>query len=289
MVTNTERPSENGLPPHTPLPDAAPKPVRWALTLSYDGGRFFGWQKQADGLPTVQSALEAALSKIAGEPVATIAAGRTDTGVHATAQVVHFDTFAERGEQSWIRGVNSLLPEGAAVWRAQKVPSEFHARFDAFGRRYRYILQCSPVRSPMLAGKAGWTHTPLDLAAMQEAAAMLVGTHDFSSFRASQCQAKSPVKTMYRAELRGTASLIVLDLHGNAFLHHMVRNIVGALVYVGNGRLSVQGFADLLAEKSRLKAPPTFMPDGLYLTGVDYPEHFGVETPAEPDWLWSAR
>ena len=263
------------------------KPVyRWALHLAYDGSRFFGWQKQTDDVPTVQSALEHALSQIAGETITTIAAGRTDTGVHATAQVVHFDTTATRHEQSWIRGVNSLLPTGVAVWQAQPVAPHFHARFDACGRRYRYVLQSSPVRSPLLVGKVGWTYTALDLDKMQQATALLVGEHDFSSFRASQCQAKSPVKTLYSVALNGTPQLMTLDLHGNAFLHHMVRNIMGALVYVGNGRLSVAGFAELLAMKSRLTAPPTFMPDGLYLTGVDYPAQWQLPTPPLPDWLW---
>ena len=260
---------------------------RWALVLSYDGSRFFGWQKQADGIVTVQSALEAALSAIACEPINVIAAGRTDTGVHATAQVVHFDTTARRSAQAWIRGVNAHLPEGAAVWQALPVDSRFHARFDAFGRRYRYVLQSSPVRSPLLLNRVGWTHTPLDMDKMRQAAAMLVGEHDFSSFRASACQAKSPVKTMYEVSLKGTPQLMTLDLHGNAFLHHMVRNIVGALVYVGNGRISVADFADLLNARSRLLAPPTFMPDGLYLTGVDYPPQWQVPTPQPPDWLWS--
>ena len=269
-----------------PIEHTLPPVQRWALTLSYDGSRFYGWQKQAGGVATVQAALEQALSRIACAPVHTIAAGRTDTGVHATAQVVHFDTAAARSEQAWIRGVNAHLPEGVAVWRAQRVDARFHARFDAFGRRYRYVLQSTPVRPPLLLGKVGWTHTPLCLAAMQEAVALLVGEHDFSSFRAAACQAKSPVKTLYSASLQGSADLMALDLHGNAFLHHMVRNIVGALVYVGSGRMSVAGFAALLAEKSRLKAPPTFMPDGLYLTGVDYPPEWGVATPPPPEWLW---
>ena len=182
-----------------PLEHTPPPVQRWALTLSYDGSRFYGWQKQAGGVATVQAALEQALSRIACAPVHTIAAGRTDTGVHATAQVVHFDTAAERSEQAWIRGVNAHLPEGVAVWRAQRVDARFHARFDAFGRRYRYVLQSTPVRPPLLLGKVGWTHTPLYLAAMQEAVALLVGEHDFSSFRAAACQAKSPVKTLYSA------------------------------------------------------------------------------------------
>ncbi len=259
---------------------------RWALLLSYDGSRFFGWQKQADGVATVQGALEQALSAIACETIGVVAAGRTDTGVHATAQVVHFDTSARRGEQAWVRGVNAHLPPGVAVWRALPVDGRFHARFDASGRRYRYVLQSSAVRSPLLAGRVGWTHTPLDMDKMRAALAYLVGEHDFSSFRAAECQAKSPVKTMYRACLNGSPGLMTLDLHGNAFLHHMVRNIVGALVYVGNGRLGVDEFAGLLAARSRMLAPPTFMADGLYLTGVDYPAQWGVETGALPDWLW---
>ena len=161
------------------MTDTPPERSRWALTLAYDGSRFFGWQKQADGVPTVQTALEDALAAIAGEPVAVTAAGRTDTGVHAAAQVVHFDTGVRRAAQSWIRGTNSLLPAGVAVLHAQIVAPHFHARFDACGRRYRYLLQSSPVRSPLLAGRVGWTHTPLDIRAMSRAAALLAGEHDF--------------------------------------------------------------------------------------------------------------
>lgn len=258
---------------------------RWALTLSYDGSRFYGWQKQADGLPTVQTVLESALSQIAGETIRTIVAGRTDTGVHATAQVVHFDTSVIRPEQAWVRGVNAYLPEGVAVLFAQQVAPNFHARFDAYGRRYRYLLESSPVRSPILQGRVGWTHLKLDPEKMQQAALLLEGEHDFSSFRAAECQAKSPVKTLYSAKISGTPQFLKLDLHGNAFLHHMVRNIMGALVYVGSGRLSVSGFQDLIEERSRLKAPPTFMPDGLYLVGVDYPPEFGIIRPEMPAWL----
>ena len=232
--------------------------TRYALTLAYDGSRFFGWQKQAEGVATVQAALENALSQIAGEPVSVIAAGRTDTGVHATAQVVHFDSRADRPLSAWVRGVNAHLPQGVAVHKAQIADSAFHARFDASGRHYRYLLESAPVRSPLLYGRAGWTHYALNDDAMRQAAQLLVGEHDFSSFR---------------------------DLHGNAFLHHMVRNIMGALVYVGCGRLSVAQFGELIETRSRLHAPPTFMPDGLYLTGVDYPEHWHIEPAALPDWL----
>lgn len=271
-------PSELTVPDHTIR--------RWVLMLSYDGGAFHGWQKQCQEVVSVQEVLEHALSEMAGETVHTVVAGRTDAGVHATAQVVHFDTSAKRPVQAWVRGVNTLLPRGVAVWHAQEVDGRFHARFDAFGRRYRYVLQSTPIRNPLLKGRVGWTVRPLDIEKMKQAAALLVGRHDFSSFRASKCQAKSPVKTIYSARLRGTPELMVLDLHGNAFLHHMVRNIMGALVYVGDGRLSVQGFADLMEERSRLNAPPTLMPDGLYLIGVDYPSEWGVVTPPPPEWLW---
>ncbi|ENT0882990.1 tRNA pseudouridine(38-40) synthase TruA, partial [Neisseria gonorrhoeae] len=202
---------------------------RWAITLSYDGSRFYGWQKQAGGVPTVQAALETALARIAGESVATTVAGRTDTGVHAAAQVVHFDTTAARPQQAWVRGVNAHLPEGIAVLHARQVAPGFHARFDASGRHYRYLLESAPVRSPLLKNRAGWTHLELDIEPMRRAAALLVGEQDFSSFRAAGCQAKSPVKTIYRTGLTQSAGLIRLDLHGNAFLHHMVRNIMGAL------------------------------------------------------------
>ena len=259
--------------------------TRYALTLAYDGSRFFGWQKQAEGVATVQAALEHALSQIAGEPVSVIAAGRTDTGVHATAQVVHFDSRADRPLSAWVRGVNAHLPQGIAVHKAQIADSAFHARFDASGRHYRYLLESAPVRSPLLYGRAGWTHYALNDDAMRQAAQLLVGEHDFSSFRAAQCQAKSPVKTMYAVHLQRTGSLLKLDLHANAFLHHMVRNIMGALVYVGCGRMSVAQFGELIETRSRLHAPPTFMPDGLYLTGVDYPERWHIEPAALPDWL----
>lgn len=258
---------------------------RYALTLAYDGSQFFGWQKQTDDVPTVQAALEAALTRMAGEPISVIAAGRTDTGVHATGQVVHFDTHAHRPLSAWVRGVNAHLPQGVAVLQAQVVDARFHARFDATGRRYRYLLESSPVRSPLLYGRAGWTHYVLDDVAMQAAAQLMLGEHDFSSFRAAQCQAKSPIKTMYSAQWQRAGSLLCLDLHANAFLHHMVRNIVGAMVYVGCGRLSIDAFGMLMQARNRTYAPPTFMPDGLYFTGVDYPETWGVPTAKIPEWL----
>lgn len=259
--------------------------TRYALTVSYDGSQFYGWQKQIAAVPTVQTALENALAAIAHHPVNITAAGRTDTGVHATAQVVHFDSDANRPISAWVRGVNAHLPDGVAVLHAQAVAPHFHARFDAFARRYRYLLQTAPVRSPLLYGRAGWTHYDLDVANMQAAVQILLGEHDFSSFRAAECQAKSPIKTMYSVQINQLGDLIKFDFHANAFLHHMIRNIVGALVYVGCGRLSVDAFGELLAMRSRVHAPPTFMPDGLYFLGADYPEEFGIIQIRQPEWL----
>lgn len=259
---------------------------RWALTLAYDGAAFHGWQKQPGGLDTIQTVLETALSTIADEPIAVTVAGRTDAGVHATAQVVHFDTCVRRSAQTWVRGGNATMDKNVRILAAQPMAAHFHARFDAFGRHYRYLLTSSSVRMPQLLGKMGWTHWPLAIVPMREAAALLVGEHDFSSFRSSECQAKSPVKTLYDMRLSGSPELMAIDLHGSAFVHNMVRNIVGALVYVGAGKMTVAQFADLLAAKSRRVAPPTMMADGLYLTGVDYPPEFNLPTPQLPVWLW---
>ncbi|MDF7675438.1 tRNA pseudouridine(38-40) synthase TruA [Neisseriaceae bacterium ESL0693] len=268
-----------------PLESGQPQ-QRWVLMLSYDGSAFHGWQKQPHGLYTIQQVVEAALSKVADEPIQVTVAGRTDAGVHATAQVLHFDTHAIRPAMAWMRGTNTHMDKNIRVIQAQRVDAAFHARFDAYGRHYRYLLESSTVRSPQLRGRAGWTHYALDMTKMQQAAALLVGEHDFSSFRSSDCQAKSPVKTLYDISLSGNAEWMAFDLHGSAFVHNMVRNIVGALVYVGAGKLSVADFEQLIAARSRQYAPPTFMPDGLYFTGVDYPPHWQVITPPLPRWLW---
>ena len=271
----------------TQLKQLQPK-QRWALILSYDGGDFHGWQKQPNGLYTIQHVVEEALSQIADEPIQTVVAGRTDAGVHATAQIIHFDTRAIRPASAWLRGANATMDKNIRIIHAQTVDARFHARFDAFGRHYRYMLESNTIRSPQLRGKVGWTHYVLDMAKMAEAANLLRGEHDFSSFRSSDCQAKSPVKTLYDICLSGSPELMAIDLHGSAFVHNMVRNIVGALVYVGTGKLSVTDFADLLAAKSRKYAPPTFMPDGLYFTGVDYPPQWQIPTVPLPVWLWPA-
>ena len=249
--------------------------MKIALAVEYDGSRFCGWQSQAPGCG-VQDALETALAHVAGHAVRVVAAGRTDAGVHALVQVVHFETEAGRPESAWVRGVNAFLPVGVRVRWAQAVDAEFNARFSAEGRSYQYWLQVSPVAPAVLAGRVGWYHRPLDLEAMRSAAAVLLGEHDFSAFRAAECQAKSPVKTLARADITQAGEAFVFDFAANAFLHHMVRNLVGSLIYVGSGRQPVEWMAQLLESRDRAAAAPTFMPDGLYLTGVEYDPRWGL-------------
>lgn len=243
--------------------------MRIALGLEYDGAPFKGWQTQPGG-ETVQDALEAALAAIAGEPVRAQCAGRTDTGVHALAQVAHFDTQAARPDSAWVKGVNTHLPRAVAVRWATAVPEDFHARFSATGRRYEYVLINRPTRSALWESRAGWFHLPLDEARMVEAAAHLLGEHDFSAFRSAECQAASPVRELRKLEIRRSGEVIRFSLEANAFLHHMVRNIVGCLVYVGKGKYPPQWLAEVLAGRDRGKAAPTFGPHGLYLAGIDY-------------------
>ncbi|OGT00861.1 MAG: tRNA pseudouridine(38-40) synthase TruA [Gallionellales bacterium RIFCSPLOWO2_12_FULL_59_22] len=243
--------------------------MRFALGVEYDGRPYCGWQSQADGR-TVQDTLQCALSRIAGETVSIIAAGRTDSGVHALEQVVHFDTRTMRPLTARVRGVNALLPESIAVRWAHPVPDEFHARFSAHGRSYRYLLINRPTRPAIHVGKVGWFHAPLDLYAMQAAAQYLLGEHDFSAFRASECQAKSPIKHLHRLDIRLEGEMLVFDLDANAFLHHMVRNIVGCLVYVGKGKYPPGWLAEVLEGRERRLAAPTFAPDGLYLRRIQY-------------------
>lgn len=250
-------------------------PRRFALLLAYDGAGFPGWQTQPSG-DALQDRLEQALSSIAAEPVATVCAGRTDAGVHALAQVVHFETCAQRPKSAWVRGVNALLPRQIAVQRVSEVDEAFHARYGATRRAYRYLLYRSAQRHPLYAGRAGWVFQPLDLDRMHEAAAALLGEHDFSAFRSSQCQAKSPVRRLDRLEIRERGPLVIFELEANAFLHHMVRNLVGALVWIGIGRRPAGWTAELLAARDRRLAAPTFAPDGLYLTGVEYPPPYDV-------------
>ena len=243
--------------------------MRIALGVEYEGSDFCGWQSQAGG-GAVQDALESALSRVADAPTRAVCAGRTDAGVHAIGQVVHFDTDAVRPDTAWVRGVNTHLPPSVAVRWAKPVSDDFHARFSARGRRYRYLLLNRAERPGLMARRVGWFHRPLDAEAMLAAASLLLGEHDFSAFRAVECQAKSPVKTLRRAAVARQGDLLVFDFEASAFLHHMVRNIVGALVYVGKGAHPPAWLGELLAGRDRARAAPTFEACGLYFAGVDY-------------------
>jgi tRNA pseudouridine38-40 synthase len=254
------------------------------LGVAYDGRRFHGWQSQPDG-QTVQDHLEAALSRFADAPVATVCAGRTDTGVHALQQVVHLDPPVHRDLFSWVRGTNRFLPPDIAVQWCCEVTAEFHARNSARGRRYRYLLLESAVRPALEAGRCGWVFRPLDAQAMQRAAAHLLGEHDFSAFRAAACQAPSPVKTLRQLDISRHGAYWRFEFEASAFLHHMVRNIMGCLVAVGTGSHPPDWMAEVLASRSRQAAAPTFAPDGLYFVGPQYDAAHGLpdHTPAM-DW-----
>ena len=249
--------------------------MRIALGVEYDGGPYCGWQSQPGGA-TVQDTLESVLSRIANERVSVVAAGRTDTGVHALEQVAHFDTTADRPLSAWVRGVNTLLPKSIAVRWAHPVSDEFNARFSAEGRSYRYLLVNRSVRSAVHAGRTGWYHLPLDIEAMRAAAQCLLGEHDFSAFRAAECQAKSPVKQMYRIDIQRDGDMLVFDVSASAFLHHMVRNLVGCLVYVGKGKYPPCWLEEVLLSRQRKLAAPTFAPDGLYLRRIHYDAKWGL-------------
>lgn len=239
--------------------------------LEYDGRAYCGWQKQPTR-PSIQSELENALSRIACRPVQAVAAGRTDAGVHALYQVVHFETDVMRPMTAWVRGVNALTSPALSVLWAGEVPDDFHARYSASGRTYVYRLLNRPVRPAVLRGKVGWVHDPLNLERMQAASRWLIGEHDFSAFRSAECQAKNAVRELYKLEITRQGPLLIFELHANAFLQHMVRNIVGSLVYVGKGRYPVDWIRMVLDRRDRALAAPTFSPDGLYLAGVHYPD-----------------
>ncbi len=249
--------------------------MRLALGLQYDGSAFHGWQTQADG-SAVQDVVESALADFADLPLPTVCAGRTDAGVHATYQVIHIDSPVARAQTAWVRGVNRYLPTQVAIRWAVEVPDDFHARFGAQWRRYDYWLLNDPVRSPLLALRTGWQCRPLALEPMQRAAQLLVGRHDFSAFRSSECQAASPVRELRELSTERFGKLIRFRFVANAFLHHMVRNIVGTLVYVGLGRQSIDWVGAVLEGRDRKAAAPTFSSAGLYLTGVEYDRRFGL-------------
>lgn len=264
--------------------------MRIALGLQYDGSSYAGWQVQPNQL-TLQGELERAIAAFIGElpdrhaPIQTITAGRTDAGVHALGQVVHFDTHVEREMFSWVRGVNSYLPKSIVLNWASEVPEDFSARFSAMERTYIYALHAGPCNSPMVSGRAGYVMLPpntwFDVDAMRAAATYLIGEHDFSSFRSSECQSKTPIKMLYSIEIISSEPWLYFRIRGNAFLHHMVRNLVGTFLMIGRGKRSPEWMAEVLAAKNRQMAAPTFMPDGLYLAKIAYPEEFAIPAP----WL----
>jgi tRNA pseudouridine38-40 synthase len=243
--------------------------MRVAIGLEYDGARFAGWQTQKDGTG-IQDAVEAALQSFVGQPVGTVCAGRTDTGVHATGQVVHLDSPVQRDAHAWVRGVNRYLPRTVSIRWARDVPGAFHARFSALNRTYEYWILNDPVRSALHEQRTGWVFRPLDVAAMQAAAQSLLGAHDFSAFRSVQCQAASPVREVRQFDVERLGRLVRVRIAANAFLHHMVRNLVGTLVSIGIGQHPSQWAREVLDGRDRALAAPTFAACGLYLTRVEY-------------------
>jgi tRNA pseudouridine38-40 synthase len=255
----------------TPWPEGM---NRIALGVEYKGTEFHGFQTQPSGVKTVQQALQKALSKVADEDISLVCAGRTDAGVHATQQVIHFDTLSIRPEKAWVLGTKPHLPDSVIVRWAKQVSPQFHARFSALNRTYRYLLSDASTASALVAHQVTWSSRKLNLDLMCQAAQYLIGEQDFTSFRATQCQAKSPVRTIHHLHLVRRGDLIILEVQANAFLHHMVRNIVGVLMTVGTGDKPAEWVAEVLAARDRSKGAGTAKPYGLYLVNVDYPEHF---------------
>lgn len=260
--------------------------ARIALGLAYDGAPWQGWQTQPGGR-TVQDRLETALASFLAQPAATVCAGRTDAGVHALEQVVHLDSPVARRTESWVRGVNALLPSSIRVQWARVVNENFHARFSARSRSYIYVLRSHKVASPLLHGKVGWTHRPLELERMREAAAMLQGEHDFSAFRSSECQAASPVRHLDRLDIVQEGDFFIFNFRANAFLHHMVRNLMGALVEVGKRKYPPGWISELLMHGDRRRGPATFPAAGLYLARVSYPKEYALPVHSEQHALLS--
>jgi tRNA pseudouridine38-40 synthase len=266
--------------------------MRIAAVLEYKGTGFCGWQRQAaaaTALPSIQQCVEEALGRVANEPIVVTAAGRTDAGVHALAQVIHFDTRARRTPYAWVRGTNSHLPAGIALTWAGEVADDFHARYSAIARRYLYVILNRPVRPTWLAGLVTHEYRMLDVARMRAAAAHLIGEHDFSAFRGADCQAKSPVRELRALEIERRGEFVFLFASANAFLHHMVRNIAGVLIAIGAGEREPDWARAVLESRTRASGGVTAPPDGLYLAGIDYPERFGLPKPpslAALGWPW---
>jgi tRNA pseudouridine38-40 synthase len=269
--------------------------MRIAMGLQYEGSTFSGWQSQLSR-NTIQDVLESAISRFIGEeglsdqPIRVTTAGRTDAGVHALGQVVHFDVNVQRDDWSWVRGVNAFLPQSIVVNWAKSVTQDFSARFSAYERTYIYALHAGPCRVPMAVKRAGYWMMPadswFDIEAMELATECLVGEHDFTSFRAAECQSKSPIKTIYAIDVVSQAPWLYFKIRGNAFLHHMVRNLVGSFLLIGTGKQSVSWMKELLEAQDRRFAAPTFSPDGLYLAKIGYPDEFAIPQPwLDHSWL----
>jgi tRNA pseudouridine38-40 synthase len=256
------------------------------LVVEYNGSEYKGWQAQKFGVPSVQENLEKALAVIANHPVKVVCAGRTDSGVHASAQVVHFETDVERNERAWTIGVNTYLPTDITVVAARSVSDDFHARFSALSRRYRYVIYSSDFCPAILAKGVTWTYKTLDAGAMKEAAKAFLGTHDFSSFRAIGCQANTPIRTILNFDVQQLGQYIVLDVRANAFLHHMIRNFAGVLMSIGAGEKPVSWAKKTLDAKDRTKGGITAPPTGLYFVDAQYPDAFNVpKRPLGPHFL----
>lgn len=248
--------------------------ARYAASVQYDGSGYHGWQRLKSGLPTVQSAVEKAITKVANHPVFVVCAGRTDAGVHGCHQVIHFDSDSERSERGWAYGSNANLPDDVSIRWVKPVTDDFHARFSAGWRRYRYVIYNNPIRPAHLPKGVTWNYRPLDEGRMIEAAKHLVGEHDFTSFRAVQCQAKNPVRTISKLNVSRHGKLLVIDIQANAFLHHMVRNIAGVLMSIGTGKYSVDWSKEVLEACDRSEGGVTAPPYGLYFVDVGYPAEF---------------
>ncbi len=255
--------------------------MRIAFGVEYDGSHFYGWQRQKHEPKTVQEAVENAISFVADHPVTVICAGRTDTAVHGVGQVIHFETDAQRSDKGWVFGTNTKLPDSVSIRWARPVPEDFHARFSATARSYRYVIYNYPIRPALGIKHLTWNYRPLDVSRMQEAARCMLGTHDFSSFQAQGCQAKSPVRTIYKLDLRRQGELVIMDIKANAFLQHMVRNIAGVLMAIGSSQKPIQWCQEVLEHRSRTLGGVTAPPYGLYFMAASYPSQFELPPTTE--------
>lgn len=258
--------------------------MRIALKVEYDGSQYHGWQAQQN-LRTVQFHIEEALAKVANHPVEVVCAGRTDTGVHATHQIIHFDTNNHRSIRGWVHGTNTSLPKDVCIRQAYYVSDEFHARYSATARRYRYVIFNSSIRPGLLRSHVSWQYRHLDHVAMHQASQILLGEHDFTSFRSVECQSKSPVREVKFIKVHRTGHFVIIDIIANAFLHHMVRNIAGVLISIGSGKQSIQYVADVLKAKDRRLGAETASPYGLYLVGVSYSEQHMIPQDTVGPWF----